>query len=289
MTMMISPTPPTTVGATGIKKWIRRIRRTSNNNEHDDGGCCCNKDAPGSMDSRKDTACTAGTNTCGTMDSHSTTSDRSLQTSSNHSSSNISRRNKSPRFHPLRKQSSRSSSRSFVVEEQQDQPPPQETASSCSTLLDQLGGMQALATIEHDFSRRVLADDDLQHFFHGAVEDPRIWMTHQKLVFAMAFSSSSSNDNEAGPAVFTSKTKSEMETSRMLRRAHEPLIKAGLLDESHFDILLQHLVDTLRDRGFVEMIVQQVVQTMAPLRCVFTNVGCPSSSSSSSLLQTEST
>ena len=116
-------------------------------------------------------------------------------------------------------------------------------------LLDRLGGMTALAAIVQEFCRRNMEDPRLRRFFVGV--DPRLLTAHQKKFFAMAFTTIELNDGQD-----------------IILRRHESLFELGL-NESHFDIVLGHLEETLRDRGFVDVIVQEAISVVAPLREVF--------------------
>lgn len=128
-----------------------------------------------------------------------------------------------------------------------------ESSSSASTepqyLLERLGGMVALKCIVQEFCRRVVQDPRLQHFFRGV--DPRLLTAHQERFFSLAF------------------TKVNVEgASKAIRTGHRRLWSQGLCQE-HFDLFVQHLAATLKDRGFGEAIVQEALGILAPIREIF--------------------
>jgi hemoglobin len=116
-------------------------------------------------------------------------------------------------------------------------------------LLDKLGGMAALSSICHDFELRVLADESLAIFFEGV--DSRIISAHQKTLFAMAFTRIPDDS-----------------TLELIRQRHRLLFAKGL-KETHFDSILQHLIDALQARSFNINIVKEVMGAIAPLRPIF--------------------
>lgn len=117
-------------------------------------------------------------------------------------------------------------------------------------LLDWLGGMTALNSIVHEYCRRVIKDPELERFFEGV--DPRIITAHQVLFFQMAFT----------------KIDSHQKAELVIRSTHQRLFAIGL-SEYHFDIFSRHVEETLRDRGFCSLIVQEALGVIAPLRIVF--------------------
>ena len=117
------------------------------------------------------------------------------------------------------------------------------------TLLEQLGGMVALASLAQEFCRRVSADATLQRFLDGY--EVRAQKAHQKTFFAMAFT----------------QVPDEM-TIQIIKEQHMHVFEQGL-NAGHFDRVLQHLVDTLRSRGFNDAIVLQAISNIAPLRTYF--------------------
>ena len=116
-------------------------------------------------------------------------------------------------------------------------------------LLVRLGGMAALGSIVHEFCHRVTEDPSLQTFFRGV--DPRALSAHQKRFFTMAFTAINYEKAE-----------------ETIRTTHTRLFSMGL-SEVHFDIFVNHLSQTLKDRGFGDAIIEEVTAVVAPLREVF--------------------
>ncbi|CAB9498600.1 truncated hemoglobin GlbN [Seminavis robusta] len=127
------------------------------------------------------------------------------------------------------------------------------TTRQCPThkLLDRLGGMMALQSIVQDFGSRISNDVDLAPFFQGV--DYKLVSSHQKMFFAMALTNAP--DNEA------------METT--LRRHHQHLFAQQGLNEHHFDLVANHLMESLVARGFQSDILEEVATIMKPMRQPF--------------------
>lgn len=117
-------------------------------------------------------------------------------------------------------------------------------------LLDKLGGMTVLSTLIHDFEIRVFEDGRLKPFFDGVPH--KVVLLHQRKLFAMAFTEIDDIAVIAGT----------------IRKTHTQLFYRGL-SEAHFDMIVQHLVDSLRSRRFNDNIINQVTGTIAPLRQIF--------------------
>ncbi len=102
--------------------------------------------------------------------------------------------------------------------------------STNSSVYDLLGGdRQSMRSVTSSFYRRVLADDMLAAYFGGVDMDRQSVMLAEFL--AMAF---------GGPHAYT---------GRDLRTAHAKL--TGLTD-AHFDRVVAHLADTLREYGVAD-------------------------------------
>lgn len=97
-----------------------------------------------------------------------------------------------------------------------------------SSLYDQLGGNAALDQLVDIFYRKVIRDPLLYPFFDD-VDMPR-QILKQKAFLTMVL---------GGPNDYTGKD---------LRSAHAPLIRRGVSD-LHFDVVLEHLVESLREIG----------------------------------------
>lgn len=97
-----------------------------------------------------------------------------------------------------------------------------------STLFERLGGENAVNTAVDIFYRKVLADDRVNYFFDGVDMDKQI--QKQKGFLTMVF---------GGPNNYTGKD---------MREGHRHLVAKGLND-SHVDIIIEHLGGTLKELG----------------------------------------
>ena len=97
-----------------------------------------------------------------------------------------------------------------------------------TSLYDELGGEPAIDAAVIIFYRKVLADERLALFF-GDVDMER-QAGKQKLFLTMV---------TGGPAHYSGKD---------MRLAHAPLVVWGI-DDSHFDAVVRHLAETLKELG----------------------------------------
>jgi Truncated hemoglobins len=106
-----------------------------------------------------------------------------------------------------------------------------------STLFETLGGSAAIDAAVDIFYRKMLADDRVAHFFDDTDMDRQI--AKQKAFLTMAF---------GGPNNYTGKD---------LREGHRHLVARGLND-THVDVVIEHLGATLRELGVGEDQIAQV-------------------------------
>jgi len=106
-----------------------------------------------------------------------------------------------------------------------------------SSLYEQLGGQGAVDAAVDIFYKKMLADDRVKRFFDDV--DMTQQIRKQRNFLSMAF---------GGPVKFNGKN---------MRRAHEHLLERGLND-SHVDIVIAHLGDTLRELGVKDELIAQV-------------------------------
>lgn len=99
---------------------------------------------------------------------------------------------------------------------------------SDSTLFERLGGQKAVNTAVDIFYRKVLADDRVNYFFDDVDMEKQI--QKQKGFLTMVF---------GGPNHYTGKD---------MREGHRHLIEKGLND-THVDIIIEHLGSTLSELG----------------------------------------
>ena len=97
-----------------------------------------------------------------------------------------------------------------------------------TSLYERLGGAGAVNAAVDIFYRKMLADDRVSGFFDNTDMDRQI--AKQKGFLTMAF---------GGPNAYTGKS---------MREGHKHLIARGLND-SHVDIVIEHLGNTLKELG----------------------------------------
>ncbi|MDY7232363.1 group I truncated hemoglobin [Hyalangium rubrum] len=106
-----------------------------------------------------------------------------------------------------------------------------------STLYEQIGGAKAMDAAVDIFYRRVLSDDRISRFFEGV--DMERQAAKQKAFLTMVC---------GGPNSYTGQD---------MRRGHAHLVKQGLND-THFNVVVEHLAGTLSDLGVPAPLIQQV-------------------------------
>jgi hemoglobin len=114
------------------------------------------------------------------------------------------------------------------------------------TLFEKLGGETAVNTAVDIFYDRLLADDRIKHFFSGT--DMAKQRNHQKRFLTYAFGGSKQYDGKG------------------MRTAHSRLVKEKGLNDSHFDIVVEHLGGTLLGLGVAEDLVKEVARIAETVR-----------------------
>lgn len=97
-----------------------------------------------------------------------------------------------------------------------------------STLFERLGGAPAMQTAVDLFYRRMLADERVARFFDAVDMDGQIAKQRAFLTFVTG-----------GPNHYTGKD---------MREGHAHLLEQGL-DDSHVDVVIEHLGATLKELG----------------------------------------
>jgi len=100
-----------------------------------------------------------------------------------------------------------------------------------ATLYEEIGGAPAVAAAVEVFYRKMLMDDRVSHFFDDVDMERQI--AKQQGFLTMVF---------GGPNEYTGKS---------LREGHRHLVARGMND-THVDIVVEHLGDTLRELGVGE-------------------------------------
>ena len=113
------------------------------------------------------------------------------------------------------------------------------------SLFERLGGAEAVKAAVKGFYDKVLADDRVNGFFEGVDMDRQRRMQTGFLTFA--FGGKSGYDGKS------------------LRAAHAHLVAKGLND-THFDIILEHLGATLKELGVKDELIQEVVDVANTVR-----------------------
>ncbi len=106
-----------------------------------------------------------------------------------------------------------------------------------ASLYERLGGQAAVNTAVDIFYRKVLADQRVNHFFDGIDMEQQI--IKQKGFLTMVF---------GGPNHYTGKG---------MREGHRHLVQMGLND-THVDIIIEHLGATLNELGVDDNDIHQV-------------------------------
>lgn len=113
------------------------------------------------------------------------------------------------------------------------------------SLFNRLGGQNAVNVAVDIFYRKMLTDDRVSHFFDDVDMEQQI--LKQKGFLTMVF---------GGPNHYTGKS---------MREGHRHLINRGLND-SHVDIVIEHLGETLRELGAKEEDIRQVANIANSVR-----------------------
>lgn len=106
-----------------------------------------------------------------------------------------------------------------------------------SSLFDRLGGKEAVNQAVDIFYRKMLMDDRVSYFFDDTDMEQQI--LKQKGFLTMVF---------GGPNHYSGKS---------MREGHAHLLKRGLND-THVDIVIEHLGSTLQELGATTADIQQV-------------------------------
>ena len=113
------------------------------------------------------------------------------------------------------------------------------------TLYEQLGGEPAVTAAVDGFYVKVLADDRVNGFFKGVDMDRQRAMQAAFLTFAFG-----------GPNSYEGKD---------LRAGHAHLVAKGLND-THFDIIIEHLGTTLKELGVKDELIQRAADVANSVR-----------------------
>ena len=118
------------------------------------------------------------------------------------------------------------------------------------TLLTRLGGEAALKAAVDELYFRLCCDEQLLPFFKGV--DMDFLKHHQQRFLGLAFT----------------KIPENVDVADRLTKAHARLFDGGL-NETHFDLVAKHLVETLESLGISKDLIDEVLEVVAPLRVIF--------------------
>lgn len=121
----------------------------------------------------------------------------------------------------------------------------EEAAPAAPSLYEQLGGEPAINAAVDLFYKKVLADDRVNGFFEGVDMARQASMQKNFLTFAFG-----------GPNHYEGKD---------LKAAHAHLVVKGLND-THFDIIVEHLGATLKELGVKDELIQQAAAVANSVR-----------------------
>jgi hemoglobin len=113
------------------------------------------------------------------------------------------------------------------------------------SLYEQIGGQPAVDAAVDIFYRKMLSDDRVSPYFDDVDMDRQIAKQKGFLTFAFG-----------GPNAYTGKS---------MREGHKHLIKRGLND-THVDIVIEHLGATLKELGVPDNLIAQVADIANSVR-----------------------
>lgn len=121
------------------------------------------------------------------------------------------------------------------------------------TVLSKLGGKEMLRIAVDQFYIRLVNDIVLQPYFNTT--DIPILKWHQFNFMSIAFS----NDNVIPD---------DFDMSTLILNKHKYLFDMGL-NETHFDLMMKHFVDTLHDLNIKDDLINEALYMLSPVRKVF--------------------
>lgn len=112
-----------------------------------------------------------------------------------------------------------------------------------ATLFEKLGGAEAVNLAVDKFYQRVLEDDRIKHFFANV--DMVKQREHQKAFLTYAFGGTHHYEG------------------RYMREAHKELVEKHGLSSEHFDAVAENLMETLKEMGVPDDLLQEVAAVAA--------------------------
>jgi len=121
-----------------------------------------------------------------------------------------------------------------------------------TSLLERLGGEPAPKAAIEELYFRLLCDEELLVFFEGV--NLQLLKVHQQTFLRVALS----NNN----------IEKHFDAGTIIRGAHARLFEKGLCG-THFDLVANHLVESLLSLGIQQDLIDEVVGVVGPLRTIF--------------------
>ncbi len=115
-----------------------------------------------------------------------------------------------------------------------------------TSIFEKIGGEASINKAVDLFYKKVLEDDRIKHFFNGV--DMKKQANMQKAFLTFAF---------GGPNKYN---------GRSLKAAHERLVKEMGLNDSHFNAVIEHLGDTLKELDVPDNLIAQAVSVAESVR-----------------------
>ncbi len=117
-------------------------------------------------------------------------------------------------------------------------------------MLEKLGGQDTLRKAVDIFYEKQLSDPALKAFFEGA--NIQILKWHQFNLMSIAFTA----------------VPEQLDVAALIMAKHQRLFDEGLSEE-HFDIVIKHFRDTLRELDVDDSLTEEAVAVVMPLRQFF--------------------
>jgi hemoglobin len=107
-----------------------------------------------------------------------------------------------------------------------------------ATLFEKLGGESSVDLAVERFYDRILNDNRIKHFFENV--DMHKQREHQKAFMTYAFGGAPAYNGKA------------------MRKAHQHLVEEMGLNGSHFDAVVENLIESLQEMGVSEELIREV-------------------------------
>ncbi|KAL7557549.1 hypothetical protein ACA910_019259 [Epithemia clementina (nom. ined.)] len=149
-----------------------------------------------------------------------------------------------------------------LLSQQEEPAPAQEVENKTESLLDRLGGPDAIDKFTHAFIEEIGKEDKLAHFFVNVpVETIRL---HQRQLFQVVFGASGNIHNPAEPA-----PPSQEKLINFLIVTHSRLFRDLGLDGTHFDLVATCLVKAANNIQMPVDLLSECLTIVGPLRVAF--------------------